>query len=273
MSRQKTIYVPRISLDRHRPKRDRIWFNLSDDSFHDRSVLDYGAVTAEHGRDIGISAVFAVRKDDEREIRACLKSLAKDPSSADAQRRLQSFQAAEGHLIPFTVLDDTWQRPGSLGAAELLEIAVGIQLRILHIVAANSLHGTTSPLAAWKTGYGQCFDRASIIVAAYRKNNIPARVVGNNGFFGKDGEHWRVEAFVSGQLKEFDSTYNIDFIKWVIQEAVDRGVSRSDFPAFLLRTMDEYSARGVAVNQITSAGYEQKVRSKTIAAESDKLDL
>ena len=147
-----------------------------------------------------------------------------------------------------------------------------MQAKILHATGAHLSHGTASVLNAWDTGIGQCFDRASIIVAAYRKNNIPARVVGRNDFFDGDGEHWWVEAFVNGTWKDFDSTYNMAFIDFVLKEASRLGISKKDFPRFLTEIFEAHIARGVAVSQISSSGYEQKVRSKIVAAETDVLD-
>ncbi|MDO8554410.1 MAG: transglutaminase-like domain-containing protein [Candidatus Micrarchaeota archaeon] len=250
-------------------KADRVWFTLPENQFHDRIAFDYNSITSQHGLNVGFRTIFAIKKSDETEIRKCLAELAADPSSPITSEKISSFQADQGTVIPYGMLGEYWTHNGEISKAELLELAIRVALRIEHVTDSN-VHGSDNPLVVWETGYGQCFDRASIMVAAYRRNGVPARVVGRNDFFeGEDGGHWWAEANIGGEWISFDSTYNTDLIRVVLEHAAIDGVSRRDLPMFLLESLEGFTRSGIAVSQITSKAHLNRVKERVVAAESD----
>ncbi len=269
---QRQLVKPPIAdpnLLRYLAKKDRVWFTLPENKFQDRTALDYSSITSQHGLNMGFKAIFAIRKNDETEIRKCLAELATDPSSPITSERISSFQADQGTVIPYSAISEYWSCDGEIRKAELLELAIRVALRIEHIENSN-VHGSDNPLVAWETGYGQCFDRVSIIVAAYRFNGVPARVVGRNDFFeGEEGGHWWAEANIRGEWISVDSTYNMALIRVVLGHAAFDRVSKSELPGFLLESLEGFSRSGIAVSQITSKDHLDRVKERIVVAETE----
>ena len=254
------------------PQTNRIWFGLSESEFNNRCALDFNSITSIYGLDAGSRMIFAIQKKDEAAIRASLIKLAQNPLSRTVARRLESFPTIAGYVIPFSLLDENWLYKTNVGPNELLELALRVSRRIRHEVGSHSTSGTDSPVKALEAGVGQCFDRASIIAAAYRLNGVPARVVGRTDFFkdgGNNSEHWWVEAYVEKKWVQYDSTYTSAIIEAIFTQARVKQISIEALPQFLAEAYQLEVNRGNAISQILSSDCHSRVEGRIVAAETN----
>lgn len=121
--------------------------------------------------------------------------------------------AAPGLLVPTAILGKEWKfdLPLSCGR-ELLEhlnaITLMVIAKIQHGHQVNEFVGAAQPMYCLAIGAGSCFERASVLAAVFRKNGVPARIVGHPELLSsmhlENRHHWWVEAEIAGVWVPFD---------------------------------------------------------------------
>lgn len=137
-----------------------------------------------------------------------------------------------GGLIPTELLDGGWIFNLTHNDPEqLLKEAQAISLLISHFVLddfdrLDTNIGTGRSIQSLDSKLGNCYERAPLLVAIFRLNGIPARVVGNPDFLPRDVEldlvgdldpaqvdlpinrgHWWVEVFINNEWHALETSY------------------------------------------------------------------
>ncbi len=270
-------------------QRARMWFPIAERHFREHmGVVDFrdcliasirkilGERADAHIARLGLGRfIFALKTENIDLAQSLLEVSFFNKSLFDHQ--FSSLCPVAGYAIPTDRLGQKWKYDREIGMPELLAIAVRIAQKIKHRVGFDASPDTYSPSIALEIGYGQCFDRASNVVAAYRLNGIPARVVGIEHFFEGDdpqiSSHWFVEATIDGRHVFVDSTYDSFFLEMIQREATRRKFSDSEFCAFLYEVMEAANTRDMPVDQINSKNGISKRDQLIVAAEIDIPEL
>lgn len=282
-------------LDRTKPvlSTQRIWFPIPEDIFRARmGVIDFKEIffnllKRQLGPKFGsfISQlppfgrmIFAVERQHVNRAKLLVSTFLMDPIIMQTEFPL--LDPVGAYAIPTDELDATWVYPGKIGLPELLAIAVRVSRTIKHEAGFEASLDINSPFKSLEIGVGQCFHRASNIVAAYRRNGVDARVTGildlfDSGALPSDrchlfASHWFVEASLDGATILIDSRYPPQFINSLYAEASKRGIHPVDLPAFVKKMFDE---REKGLMYLGSEMLVSKIDKRVIAAEIDVLPL
>ncbi|MBI5228398.1 transglutaminase domain-containing protein [Candidatus Micrarchaeota archaeon] len=227
--------------------------------FDGLTSLDFNHVSAAVGRDIGQRMIYAVRQEDTYVIRSHLVKL------ADPDQFHSVMDALDGHLtVPGYAFPETANLPSSirrLSVEGLSELTLSIAFAVTQF--SNPVSATDSPSEALVSGLGQCFDRASIMVAVCRANSMPARVVGHPHFFGddEDDSHWWVEVQVDGKWQSHDPSFH---------SSLNHLLSLMEFdPDAIPFIVESHHARSAPIDFISDPAFAEKVKTRLIAPELD----
>lgn len=200
-------------------RRNRVWFVTASKIDPDR-IVDIGDLYREEGHPIGPwgQLIHTNRPTTPERIRAeaqrRIELPSDSPEKVDSLVELVVSNAEKdsfhlSYLIPTELLPSDWifnltrDNPTQL-RKELHALSLLIILGIRHDGSStDDIVGTGQPIHALSSHLGFCFDRASLLCAILRYNDVPARIVGNLNFNqdapqGSRG-HWWVEVFVDGR--------------------------------------------------------------------------
>ena len=189
--------IPSRIRTKYGPLTDRIWFPYARGESKERLYFYLGKLNA-HPQGLFV----AVKSTEIQDVLSSEKQL---NGEMIFDLLVNAPSLVLGHIIPtnsLNSLDKTWVYGG-----DALQIAVAAATRVMLDVRHFEGHGSVDTLKSLETGKGQCFQRASLLTAALRMNNIPARVVGREDFFNGESEatdHWWVEAYLENKWVKFD---------------------------------------------------------------------
>lgn len=255
---------------RYLPLTDRVWFPVAQEDFRRMQVLDLNKILRHNGFSANLPFIVAIKESDYASIQR--RSEARELKVVDGITEIGK-KSHEGYLIPTTHLDQSWEYKLNTSIEQLIafimELNTRIALTIRHVNSnPEQLAHTHGPLDALNVGYGNCFMQVSVLVAAFRKNNIPARIVGRPDFFGEiNGDKWWVEAYIKGQWIRVDPGIHDTFLELALREAKSQGVPQGKNIEYLISCMIEALKQGISFDAISNPKFAEKVKNKVVAAE------
>lgn len=273
MRRQITRPVRESDAERGRlylPQVDTLWLPVTIKELKNMDLFDSREVVVRLGLEpINQRLVLAVSKADLKRLKDNLgiqeipindlfATLATCPSAISAFR------------VPTASLDKSWLYAGTIDDESAIRLTLKLAIKMKHVsFNPDNTLSTDGTLDALRLGYGNCFFQVAVLAAAFRKNGIPARIVGRRDFFGEEnGDHWWVEAFVEGEWRFYDPRINDVFLERVLRVA---GQRRLDENGTIQTVWDSIAQlTGASKRRITPTedrAYAEKTEFHVIAAE------
>ncbi len=257
-------------LTKYTKQNDCIWFPITEERLGKLSQLDVSRMLANFGRSIQ-HTVIAIEKTDYDYIMAITQAKI---TAGQIIEVINSFTSEMGYIIPNISLPGGWivesQDREFIVQTLLARVALSIDHMSvdLQVNLPESLVNSNSPMGALELGQGNCFHRASIMVAALRKNGFPARVVGNSRFFREEnGDHWWVEFYYNKEWVPIDPSPKNEFVKMV------RGISAESELQILAcfhNLLAEVIRREINIFAIYEPIFTKPFDERIIAAEVDR---